>query len=187
MTCVRYLALATLVTLAACADDDQQCLAYDRAGAVAPAYQLRDPQSGVCQPYGGGYDCHNPCEPCPAAGAAIAQPDWAVCYGSCEALDESTCQATSGCRAVYVGSTFEACWATAPSGPVQGGSCSGLGAQECSRHDDCIAVHAAGSPIGQFQSCAPETSIQDPGSCVGNVTCAMAAPACPANTIAGRR
>ena len=39
------------------------------------------------------------------------------------------------------GFVYEACWPTAPSGPVRGGGCVGLDAQECSRHDDCVAQH----------------------------------------------
>jgi hypothetical protein len=48
-------------------------------------------------------------------------------------------------------------------------------------------MHAAGDPIGSFQSCAPETSIPDPGSCVGPITCTTPQPTCPANTLPGRR
>lgn len=182
----RALALAFVITTG-CIGGDDSCQYY-ATGDLAPAYELRDPTTGVCQPFGGGGTCNDPCNPCPATGATdIAQPDWAMCYGSCEGLDESTCKATSACRAVYAGDAFYQCWETAPSGPVEGGDCTALGAQECSRHDDCVAHHAAGSPIGTFTSCGPEGTTQDPGSCVGAVTCTTPEPACPPNTIAGRR
>lgn len=182
MTYMRLVTIAALAGVVGC-DDNPQCLDY--AGpAGAPAYELRDPVSGVCQSFGG-YDCADPCRPCPATG--IAEPDWAQCYTQCEGLDEATCKTTSACRAVYSGSTFHECWGTARSGPIQGGNCTGLGAEECSRHDDCVAIHAEGTPIGSFMSCAPEGTAQDPGSCVGTVTCGTAPPQCPMGTIAGRR
>ena len=49
-------------------------------------------------------------------------------------------------------------------GPVQG-SCEGLDAWECSRHDDCLATY---SPDIGFQQCAPEL-----------------VPECPPNTDCG--
>lgn len=169
--------------------DDGQCPQYE-TGADYPAYELRDPSTGMCQPFGGGGNCTDPCSPCALSGAGEAQPDWAQCFGVCEGLDETTCKATSACRAAYAGGTYYQCWGVAPSGPIQGGTCSTFDAQTCSGHDDCIVLHAAGaagSPIGAFTACAAEGSVQDPGSCVGTVTCTTQPPACPANTIAGRR
>lgn len=177
------LALA-LLCIAVTACDDQQCLATPQADIVAN--ELRDPLTGVCQPYGNG-GCGDPCSPCETAKEETEPyPDWASCYTSCEGLTESTCKSTSGCRAVYAAGSFHQCWATAPSGPIQGGTCAGLDAYACSRHDDCVAMHAAGSPIGTFMSCAAESSVQDPGSCVGAITCTTPQPSCPANTLPGR-
>lgn len=185
------LLLVTISGLAGCIGNGDDTCAYGAAGkgALAPNYELRDPSTGVCQPFGGGTTCGDPCAPCPATGTTdIAQPDWAQCYSSCEGLGETTCLSTSGCRAAYAGSTFYQCWSTAPSGPVEGGDCTTFDAQECSRHDDCVAHHAAGTPIGAFQSCAAEPGAQpDPGSCVGQITCTTATPACPTGTIAGQR
>lgn len=188
MTSIRMLAIAALVSAAGCTGDDQ-CYSYDYANTrpIAPAYQLRDPVTGTCQDFSWGGDCGDPCAPCPLAGAEIAQPDWAQCYGQCEGLNEATCTNTSGCRAIYNGSTFYECWGVAPSGPIESISCTGLDAQECSRHDNCVAFHAPGTPIGSFMSCGPERMPQDPGSCVGEVTCNSLPPQCPAGTIAGRR
>lgn len=185
MTYTSRLWVAAFVVMAACDSGDDQCL-YDRAGAGAPiaSQEYRDPVTGTCQSFGG-YDCSDPCAPCPATGAAL--PDWAMCYGACEGLGESACKATPSCRAIYAGSAYYDCWGVAQSGPVEGGDCSAFDAQTCSRHDDCVAIHAVGSPIGSFQSCAAEGTTQDPGSCVGTVTCGTAPPMCPSGTIAGIR
>ena len=185
----RLIALVAVVTAVGCSDDEE-CIYYDRAGADFAPEEFRDPQTGTCQSFGGG--CNSSCEPCPAEGdIAQAQPDWGSCYSQCEALDESACRVTSGCRAVYSGTfnsaNFYQCWAVAQSGPIQGGNCNGLDAYACSRHDDCVAVHEIGAPIGGFASCQPEQGMQDPGSCVGEVTCDALPPNCPSGTIPGRR
>ena len=182
---MRLLALVAIVTFTGCTSDDE-CVIYDRGGVpdIAPN-ELRNPNTGACEPYGGGW-CDDSCgRACPAT--EQAEPDWGQCYSHCESLDESACKAASGCRAAYADTSFYQCWAVAPSGPIQGGGCTQLGAQDCSRHDDCSAIHAIGNPIGSFLSCANETSISDPGSCVGEVTCDALPPNCPSGTIAGRR
>jgi hypothetical protein len=183
----RLIAFAAVVTLVGCFGSDDECVYYDRAGADIAAYELRNPNTGICQDYGGG-GCNSSCEPC-ALDTTQEVPDWGACYSQCEGLDENTCRTTSGCRAAYIGNytNFYQCWAVAMSGPIQGGTCLGLDAQECSRHDDCSAIHNTGTPIGSFSSCTNESSIQDPGSCVGAITCDALPPQCPANTIAGRR
>ena len=93
--------------------------------------------------------------------------DWAVCFGSCQGYSETDCLAASGCRAAYIDPCagaacddgelqFFECWGVAPSGPVQGGDCDILQADECSRHDDCSAVHEpstdASVAIGRFNA-----------------------------------
>ena len=145
MTRLCTLLGALLLTTSGCYlyDDDDPC---DYGGAAPDlAYpELRNPETGVCEYRGGGGggggDCYELQEEAPALPI-----DWASCYSHCEGLEESNCQATSGCRAVYAedasGQTsFYECWATAPSGPVQG-ACEGLSAHECSRYDSCSAVH----------------------------------------------
>jgi hypothetical protein len=173
-------------------DDDDDTCKWEATGQPTDiaAYELRDPLTGVCQAFGGGGGCSDPCAPCSMAGFEEAYPDWGQCYTGCEGLDEGTCKSRSACRAVYEGSAYHDCWAVGGSGPIQGGGCSGLDAQSCSLHDDCVAVHAVGTngaEIGSFTSCAAETNTTDPGSCVGNITCLAAEPACPSGTIAGRR
>ena len=184
----RTLACAGLVAAAiGCTDSKCKLTPETNAGELAPAIQLRNPTSGVCEPFSsGGGGCDTSCgEPCPAID--IAWPDWAQCNTQCEPLSEAQCKATSGCRAAYAGTSFYQCWSVAPSGPVRGGNCTTLDAQECSRHDDCVAHHAVGSPIGSFLSCGPEGTTTDAGSCIEAVTCTTAAPQCPPDTIAGRR
>jgi hypothetical protein len=150
--------------------DDQNGAPYDPA-----SVSLRNPQTGECQVMSGGVreacDDGNGFAP-EAPGGAL--PDWGSCSSYCDGLAETQCLAADGCRAVYVAyptagpsggvRAFAACWATAPSGPLRGGVCEGLDAQECSRYDDCSAVHEdAGSGVpGTFRSCVYET-ICEPG------------------------
>lgn len=190
-------------------DPCEDMLLEDRA----PSVEYRDPFSGACTylggggggggggtcgDFGGGSGEEAPADP-QAPGAFV---DWAVCYQSCEGLDEQGCLTTSACRAAYVidpggSQTFYECWGTAPSGPIQGGDCTALDAFSCSLHDDCSAVHESFEAVGEnggfqlalgnFQSCIPEPgTVPDPGSCVGEISCDEAAPNCPSDTIAGR-
>lgn len=111
---------------------------------------LRNPETGACESVGGGGGgCEDWCGPC-AQDIAIAPAsrDWGQCYSACDGREELECIETSGCRAAYAGNpaadeamVYQGCWATAPSGPVQGGGCTNLDAQDCSRHDDCSPVH----------------------------------------------
>lgn len=188
----RLALLALTLVIPSCVffedDDDDVCAYYEGGrGDQGIAREQRDPVTGVCQAYNYGYDCADPCQPCAGAPeVAIAYPDWGFCDTQCEALDEGTCKSTSGCRAVYAGNAFHECWSTSQSGPIQGGGCVGLDAYSCSQHDDCVAIHDPGAPIGSFASCANETTSGDPGSCVGEVLCDALPPACPMGTIPGR-
>lgn len=181
MRTLAYLTSLTFLLSSGChlyfggGDDDDECWwGGSGSGGAAepypgdPAPGLRNPESGMCEYYGGGgggpYPCDDPCEPCPAGedyagdsdGAAAPLPTWGYCDGYCESLDEATCMVTSGCRAVYLDGClgadcpadapdrFYQCWATDQTGPIQGGGCEGLDAYSCSMHDDCVAIHADG-------------------------------------------
>jgi hypothetical protein len=142
---------------------------YPDAGS-APTPPDGDGDSGS----GGGAD-----QPIPPPQAT----DWGVCGGFCETLGEADCKAADACRAIYANScapntdcwipVFEACWPTAPSGPIAGGGCENLSAYDCSRHNDCSAVHdsdwsACPDPSncdfvpGRFRDCRAETAPPPP-------------------------
>lgn len=183
---------------------EDPCTATDvLTGAEAELDQaeLRDPQTGLCGYVGGGgggggTTCGD------YGGANRGAPefrDWAICYAQCEGFDEASCLESAGCRAAYIDQwgeqSFYECWGTAPSGPVQGGDCTLLAAQECSRHDDCSAVHASWEApgedggfqngLGEFQRCIPEASQPDPGQCTGDVICRAEPPDCPEGSAPG--
>jgi len=145
---MRRFLLALTVLLAGCdlyfTDGDDECKAYpatDLEGDIAPNL-LRNPDNGECEGYGGG-QCDDRCGPCPVADQAVR--DWGSCYSECDGKAANDCMAAPGCFAAYTEwpsqdrqGEFRGCWQTAPSGPT-GGSCAGLDAQSCSRHDNCTA------------------------------------------------
>jgi hypothetical protein len=222
---------ASLLLAVGCSDDDD-CLFG--AAELQAALELRNPATGLCEAFssgGGGGGCGTCGAPCDEAADPIPNPDWAQCYVQCEGLDEGTCLGQSACRAAYTDGVFHECWSTAPSGPIQGGDCTTFDAQTCSQHDDCVAHHATGAPVGAFIACGPELTgcfgqdecgpdetcnagdvclpppgcdgtgpcpdvcygycipdnPGDPGSCVGEVTCESLPPACPTDTVPGRK
>ncbi len=158
----------------------------DCPGGGVPQPLFRDPVTGQCTDGGVG---------CGAIDPPVV-PDLALCVSGCEAFDEATCRGVDGCRAIYVDACpacdalvleFAACWGVPPSGPIRGGDCGVLDAQECSRHDDCTAVHANDwtiSPMGPpwtpaaFGWCAAEVvpppacdTITDERTCIERVDC----------------
>jgi hypothetical protein len=180
----------------------------------APSVEYRDPFTGVCTYLGGGGGGGGGGGTCGDWGGsgdeAPAEPqapgafaDWAVCYQTCEGLDEQSCLTTSACRAAYAidpggSQSFYECWGTAPSGPIQGGDCTALDAFACSLHDDCSAVHEVLEGVGDnggfqlalgnFQNCIAEPgNPSDPGTCTGEILCDALVPDCPDDTVAGRK
>ena len=102
-SCLALAALAALATLPACdiywGGDDDICREGD--GAI---YQvgLRNPETGVCESYGGGGGGGGCWEAqADSAGAPQAVPDWGECPSTCEQLSERACWAAERCRAVY--------------------------------------------------------------------------------------
>jgi hypothetical protein len=197
-----------LVAMSGCAlyfpgdDDPDPCVDFGGggSGAEAPAQGQRNPETGICEYFGGGgpFPCDPECGPCPeddGLADPIPPPTWGYCESECTFLDEQTCQDTSGCRAIYVdGSTpaFSECWSVDMTGPVQG-DCDGLDAYECSRHDDCVAIHASSCDGDNFgePGCAPAGFVrcgdESPGfgNCYDEVTCDEIPPVCPADTLPG--
>jgi hypothetical protein len=147
-------------------------------GVPEPTPERRDPYSGECVSVGG----------CGGFEAPIQELDWALCDSGCEVLGEDECRAADGCRAAYLDLCpqcdallleFWGCWGVAPSGPIRGGECGPLDAYECSRHDDCVAVHLTdpetlcdapvGCDIGPFEFCMNESTPPPPPPVCGNI------------------
>jgi hypothetical protein len=137
---------------------DDVCAADD----YAPAFEVRDPNTGNCLAEGGGYDCS--CGPCPGyGGGAVALPAGPSCYGACEGLDEFACLSTAGCHATFVDDAgavtpvFWECWDTTPANgipPNTTGACDQLDATSCAFRDDCLGYFSAVG--GPFQVCVAE-------------------------------
>ncbi len=197
-------------------DDDCQYGGAQADGEGAAQYDpgQRNPDTGVCEYFGGGGGgggCGDPCNPCtdvPTGEDRAPAPTWGFCESQCTGLDEATCTAASGCRAIYTSNCIDRdcideplyvdCWSTDMQGPIQGGGCEGLDAYTCSMHDDCSAVHypacdqagdAEPAPVpcgaGPFGYCASEGDPIDPGNCYEPVTCDAATPDCPDGTTPG--
>jgi len=189
---IRLTVVAILLTAAGgCTLDlgggDDQCLTPVATGsdALAPLPELLDPATLRCESFGGG-GCNPACGPCPPAEPI---PTWAYCYGECDGLDEWTCRAATACRATYdeacytgngactLVDAYLGCHGTDMTGPVEG-SCSGLDAFECSRHNDCIALHTP-QCSGDTTDCWQQfVECLDDATCYGEVVCLRPAPAC---------
>ncbi len=204
------LTLALGSTLAAgCYYEDHCVDALEERAPVDPGPGIRNPYSGQCEYYGGGGggstgECDdfggNFTEP---AGDRAPLPDWGVCDGFCETLAEEDCLQAAECRAAYadpcadgitqcelVEPAFYECWAVTPGGGYSEDGCNTYDADECSRHNECSAVHtisggAATGALGPFAYCVDEAGSTDPGSCSEVAECAMPAPDCPEGTVAG--
>ncbi|HUQ07157.1 MAG TPA: hypothetical protein VM261_31920 [Kofleriaceae bacterium] len=155
-------------------DDTINCPAGDQEPGRDPG--LVNPWTLVCESFGGGGGCG-------AIGAAdidaesdaLALPSWGSCASACIGLTESECIATPACRTTYdyaclftdgpcpLLTPFLGCYPVDTTGPVNGTSCQGLDAWECSRHDDCLGAY---SPTAGFQQCAPELdTVPECGDC----------------------
>jgi len=207
---MRALILAWLVlpVLSGCLlldGDDDSC---DYAGAgldekqiALPVPTLRNPDTGQCEEQAttGGGQC-DPCGICPPTDEPTEPPpDWGECQNACTGLDEQTCLVTDACRAAYLtacvgggcpddGYEYYGCWAVAPAGATRGGTCEGLGAYDCSRHDDCVARHVkivdcvdctTDPTVGAFESCAAEPPEVIPCQALGEAECVAAEDCAP--------
>jgi hypothetical protein len=125
--------------------------------------ERRDPDTGICIELGDADACKfcavRPSKCTVATMVAVARLDDPTCAGTCILNFERECLDAPGCRAIYTSAGFFGCWSTAPSGPVGDGACAGLGAYECSRHDNCAAWYVkgdAGYETKSFDHCADE-------------------------------
>jgi hypothetical protein len=147
----------------------------DYADDVA-VWELRNPQTGECEAQyggGGGGGCY---DAAPVNTGIGALPNWPTCGGACDALAENECLATAGCHAEYTGFTcppgydcaalwsgtqFWTCSATAPYAPEPRPACWGLDAQSCAGRDDCASVYQIPEDPPDhhsFNQCTPEPS-----------------------------
>lgn len=168
--------------------DDGGCTELDTRGNnsdLAPLPALLNPETLACETFNPS-GCDPACGPCDPPDDI---PTWAYC-GTCTGSDEATCLVATGCRAVYDYACYTGdgpctaevpylgCYGTDLTGPIHG-ACDGLGAFECSQHDDCIALHSTAncpadtSCVAEFVQCVNETT------CWGPVTCDAAPPSCP--------
>jgi len=164
---MRRLVLASLLLayLTACTiylgdDGDDVPCQYD---VIAPL-RLVNPSNLSCEDFSSG--CPDECGPC-TLDSDEPIPTWGYCDSGCSGLDELACAVTSGCRTAHDWGCFTGdgpctaevsylgCFAVDTTGPVQG-ACPGLDAYECSRHDDCIALHDFFEGGGAFVECFPE-------------------------------
>ncbi|MBL4633538.1 MAG: hypothetical protein JKY56_06690 [Kofleriaceae bacterium] len=125
-------------------------------------------------------------------------PDWGICNGNCETLGENDCLIDNECRGIYISTcggdvpcqgsddTFSECWSVSDSPPLSESGCSSYDAGECSRHNECSAVHAPkfNGGASDFYFCRDEADT-GPGSCTGDVNCRALPPECPAGTTPG--
>jgi len=166
-----HLLLLAVLAVTGCSGETINCenVPYETAA-------VRNPETGACEARQDG-DC-GICGPCP-------MPDDAACAGPCDALAEPDCITTPACRAAYAVATagattgaFLGCWGTAPSGPIHDGSCAGLDAWSCSRHDNCGAWYVQTGATRAFDHCADEIS----GTC-DPATCTDPPPVCATGAV----
>ncbi len=94
----------------------------------------------------------------------VGDRGWARCLGTCEPLDEGVCGVTAGCRIAYSDDlrtgaeehVFRACLPVGP-GTVPAGACDALSAEDCSRRDDCTALHGGLFHYAPFVRCEPQS------------------------------
>ena len=138
------LALGAAVGITACVidfGDDEPCAAF----AIAATF-LVNPQTLACED-------HTPTCGCGGCPDDPDQPTWGFCQSACTGLSQQACAAADGCRLAWDDTCFftdaictlpdngyYGCFAVDMTGPVQG-ACENLGADACSRHDDCMASY----------------------------------------------
>lgn len=175
---------------------DGNCLAEsDDEPAITPA-PLRNPESLLCDSFGGG--CDPDCGPCPAIDRAPI-PTWGICGSECDALGETECSANQSCRVVRdarcaidgnCATDYVGCF---PIDMQPDPSIDCFAAQtgwDCSRSASCTALHEAPCATAldpqcsqPFAMCIPEGG--SPGRCHEPATCRAVAPACPTGTMPG--
>jgi hypothetical protein len=140
------------------------------ATAKEPALEYRDPNTGQCEPFGGGGggggNC-NPCEPCAGETGGVAVPNWAQCTGNCLGATETDCYALAGCQAEFLNSAFWGCYPVEPPESGIPADCNTTSALLCAESDTCIAVYTSSSVNGptSFLKCQAEQMPPPPPAC----------------------
>jgi hypothetical protein len=131
--------------------------------------------------------CEEAAFPCNDTCGACEDPDgsstWAPCQSQCTGLDVETCALTAGCRQAWdelclltdaictlPDGGYYGCFAVDLTGPVQG-ACNRLAAQECSRHDDCLATYRRDERCGNQVDDDFDGIIDEPDECLAFGTC----------------
>lgn len=161
----------------------------------------RNPYTGQCEDLwgsgsgGGGGFCEDGVEVTDRAPI----PDWAICSGQCQGLTTNECLSADECRGIYISTcggdvpceqsetNYIDCWSIAPNPGFSNAGCDTYDADECSRHNECSAVHAPrfNGGAADFLFCTDETGANGPGSCTGEIGCRAEPPNCPEGTTPG--
>jgi hypothetical protein len=167
---------------------DPCLLGEDRPAITA---QLRNPETLLCQSFGG--ECDPACGPCPAVVGRTPAPTWGICGSSCENLDELSCAVQPECRIVRDArcamsgtcfTDFIGCFPTDTLTLANIPCTDAHDGQTCSMIPSCTAFHDSLSctdpPCGmRFAFCLPDGA--SPGRCEP-AECRAEPPFCPPGT-----
>jgi hypothetical protein len=155
-----------------------------------PALSLLNPDTLLCELWGGGGPCDPRCGPCPAVALSTPPPSWGSCGSQCESLSEAACAESPFCRvvkdaacAISGGCTTDylGCFPTDQFTEPTIDCFMARDGQTCSRSAACTAFHRGAGidprDARTFAMCAPEG--EAPGTCFGEVVCARPPPGCP--------
>ena len=190
--------IALILVLPGCAffggDDGEDMCGY-LPGTDYGAAPFRDPNTLQCvtiRPP----DCPAECEMCPQTGAASVS--WGSCGDPCEMHGQAECAADPACRVVTDArceiqlnclTNFVGCFPI-DTQPNQSVDCFRADAQDCSRSNQCTALHSSngcdpvsGSCESPFELCVPEGT--SPGRCWDQVLCDAIGPECATDQTPG--
>jgi hypothetical protein len=162
-------------------DDDEPlpCKPVPEGTAGAPAgTQAVNPETLRCE------ETFVPCnDTCGVCDDPDGSSTWAPCQSQCTGLGVAECGLTPGCRQAWdelcllsdaicplPDGGFYGCFAVDLTGPVQG-ECRGLAAQDCSRHDDCLATYRRDERCSDRQDDDFDGVIDEPDECLTFGTC----------------
>lgn len=144
--------LNLIIAVVACAGCDfgtQECI-------TDPEEHVRDPATAECIVLSNQDGCQYCFDSCVVGDSH--RFDYGACFDdACTRATEADCLTSPGCRAAYAGASFFMCLSTAPSGALHDGTCDGLDAYQCSRHDNCSARYVQPTSGSRtFERCVDE-------------------------------